>query len=131
MKFILFFSLISITAIAGFVVAEKQIVSSGFYQTYLDAPSSHNRLDAKPIKTSELPADILRSLESSKFGKHTISQIYFVPAKNTSHWVSQFFNDYSELVVFEETYLLSLTDHESSTQLKFSKHGKLIEIINT
>lgn len=134
MKFILFFSLVSIVAISGFVLAEEEIAGSDFYQNYLhDSQSLDTDKDAEPqpIKASELPSDVLKSFADSPFGKHPISQAYLIPAEKTTNWISQLMKKYSPQNISEETYLLALNGKKIQTQLRFSKSGKLIKIITT
>lgn len=132
MKFILFFSLMSMMAIGGFVLAEEEIVSSNFYQTYLHtSQTTKEQSEFKPIKTSELPVDVLKSFIDSPFGKHNITQVYLIPAENASNWMAHVMKNYSNQNIAEETYVLALTAKESKAQLRFSKSGKLIRIINS
>jgi hypothetical protein len=132
MKFILFFFLVSVVSITGFVLAEDKITDSDFYQNYLHAPQVIEReVDFKPIKASELPSDVLESFANSPFGKHTISQAYLVPAEKASNWIARVVKDYSTQNISEETYLLALNGKKTQTQLRFSKKGKLIKIITT
>lgn len=132
MKFILFFSLVSIVAISGFGLAEDQITGSDFYQNYLQSSQSVDQdVELKPINASELPSDVLKSFAKSPFGEHTISQAYLIPAEKASSLISQIMVRYSPVHVSEETYLLALNGNNIQTQLRFSKSGKLIKIITT
>ncbi|WPP48808.1 hypothetical protein [Catalinimonas niigatensis] len=135
MKFILFFSLVSIVSISGFVLAEEEITSSDFYHHYLHSSQASQAVDKKvelkPIKASELPSDVLKSFAKSPFGKYTISQAYLIPTEKASNWISQIMKHYSPIQVSEETYVLALNGKKFQTQLRFSKSGKLIKIITT
>lgn len=132
MKFILFFSLVSIVTISGFVLAEEEITSSDFYQNYLNSsPSVDEEVELKPIKASELPSDVLKSFAKSPFGTHTISQAYLIPTEKASNWISHIMKHYSPIQISEETYVLALGGKKFQTQLRFSKSGKLIKIITT
>lgn len=131
MKFMQFFFLVSVVSIIGFMLAEDKITTSDFYQNYLhnDAQVLEKDAELKPINASELPSVVMESFANSPFGKHTISQVYLVPAKEASdllsHIVNHSFEDASE-----ETYLLSLKDKKAETRLRFSKSGKLIKVIS-
>lgn len=132
MKFILFFFLVSVVSIAGFVLAEDRITDSDFYQNYLHTSQAVDQeAEFKPIKASELPADVLESFANGPFGKYNISQAYLIPAEKASNWITHIVKDYAQQKTSEETYLLALNGKESKTQLRFSKKGKLIRIINT
>ncbi|MDF9799896.1 cobalamin biosynthesis Co2+ chelatase CbiK [Catalinimonas alkaloidigena] len=111
--------------------SEDKITASDFYQNYLhsDAQVIEKDAELKPINASELPSKVMESFANSPFGKHTISQVYLIPAKETSDLISQIVS-YSLQDTSEETYLLSLKGKEVETQLRFSKSGKLIHVIS-
>ncbi|MEK6476568.1 hypothetical protein WJR50_03500 [Catalinimonas sp. 4WD22] len=127
-----FFFLVSVVSIVSFMLAEDKITTSDFYQNYLHNDSKvveEAPEEFRPIKASELPSVVMESFANSPFGKHTISQVYLIPAKGASDLISQIVN-YSFHDSSEETYLLSLKDKKINTQLRFSKSGKLIKVIS-
>jgi hypothetical protein len=127
MKFILFFYVLSLLVITGFLLADDQITGSDFFQQYLSGDDT--TVEQRPIPPTALPSEVMQSFSEGAFGNKVISQAYVIPATTDSipmnQWVSGY--DFSG-----ETYVLLLAadSNHTSTTLKYSNAGKLINVEN-
>lgn len=127
MKFILFFYLLSLSAITGFLIAEDYILMSDFYRQYLSANTME--VEQQPIRNTDLPSEVIQSFSEGAFGDKIISQAYKIPASSGSELIEQMVNHRQ---VSEDTFVLMLASDSNniSTTLKYSRTGKLINVLN-
>jgi hypothetical protein len=126
MKFILFFYLLSLSVITGFVLAEDYITDSDFYQEYMRGKAFE--LQQEPIHHDDVPTEVMKGFSESAFGDKIISQAYIIPA-STSNLIAALVNEKEDP---KETYVLTLAadSNQMNTILKFDRKGKLINVFN-
>ena len=127
MKFILFFYILSLSAITGFLLADDQITGSDFFQEYLSGDDAV--VEQQPIPRTDLPSEVIQSFSDGVFGNKIISQAYMIPATTDSVLTDQWGNSHD---FSGETYVLLLAadSNHTSTTLKYSSTGKLINVTN-
>lgn len=127
MKFILFFYLLSLSAITGFLLTEDYITDSEFYQQYLSGDTIE--VQHLPIRNAEVPSEVMQSFSQGAFGDKIISQAYKVPAAPGSKLIDRLVNGQPSP---EDIYVLSLAadSNDTSTKLEYSRKGKLINVLN-
>ena len=124
MRFILFFYVLCLTVISGFVIAGDQLTDSAFYEEYLSGKVE--QLQREPIQTSDLPTEVMRSFFESPFKDKNIAHAYRVPAAD-NNLLSQFFYQSTQ-----EVYVIALAESSKkvATKLKYNSKGKLINVID-
>jgi len=127
MRFILFFYLLSLTVIIGFVLAEDTVVDSDFYQEYLAAKEISTALQEEPIRRTDIPSKVMKSFAESPFNDKVISQAYKIPASTASNLISALIDNAEKS---EETYVLALAgENERMYRLRYNRHGELINVV--
>lgn len=127
MKFILFFYILSLSAITGFLLADDQITGSDFFQQYLSGDDTV--VEQQPVPSTDLPSEVIKSFSDGAFGNKIISQAYMIPATTDSVMTDQWGNSHE---LPGETYVLLLAadSNHTNTTLKYSSTGKLINVTN-
>lgn len=127
MKFILFFYLLSLSAITGFLLAEDYIIESDFYRQYLSADTME--VKQQPIRNADLPSEVIQSFSDGAFGDKIITQAYKIPASSGSELIDRMVNNQH---VPEDTFVLLLASDSNNinTTLKYSRTGELINVLN-
>jgi len=124
MRFILFFYVLCLAVISGFVVAGDQLTDSAFYKEYLTGRI--DQLQQESIQTSDLPTEVMRSFFEGPFKDKDIAHAYRLPS-SYNNLLSRFFYQSSQ-----EVYVLTLAENRKliNTKLKYSSKGKLINVID-
>jgi hypothetical protein len=127
MRFILFFYILSLSAITAFLLTEDYITDSEFYQQYLTDDTL--AVQQFPIQNADVPSEVMQSFSEGAFGDKIISQAYKIPASPGYELIDRLVNNQRTP---EDTYVLLLASDSNniSTTLKYSRTGKLINVLN-